>query len=348
MKTDIKKLVSQMTLEEKAGLCSGLDFWHTKGVERLGIPSVMLSDGPHGLRKQETGGDHLGIGESIQATCFPAACATASSFDASLLERLGDALGRQCQAKDLAVLLGPGANIKRSPVCGRNFEYISEDPYLAGKLAAAWIRGLQSRHVGASLKHFACNNQEFSRMGCSSEVDERTLREIYLTPFEIAVKEGKPATVMCAYNKINGTFCSENKWLLSDILRNQWGFEGAVVTDWGAAADRVRGIQAGEDLEMPDSGGENDALIVKAVREGKLDEKLVDRAVENILKFVFAYTENRTSDEPYDLEKYHALAVEMETECAVLLENNGVLPLKSFTSAPTPRPPGIRAAAPAV
>ncbi len=329
MKTDIKKLVSQMTLEEKAGLCSGLDFWHTKGVERLGIPSVMLSDGPHGLRKQETGGDHLGIGESIQATCFPAACATASSFDESLLERLGDALGRQCQAKDLAVLLGPGVNIKRSPLCGRNFEYISEDPYLAGKLGAAWIRGLQAHHVGASLKHFACNNQEFSRMGCSSEVDERTLREIYLTPFEIAVKEGKPATVMCAYNKVNGTFCSENKRLLTDILRTEWGFDGAVVTDWGAAADRVKGIEAGEDLEMPDSGGENDALIVRAVREGKLDETLVDQAVENILKFVLDYTENRVPDEPYDLEAYHALAVEMETECAVLLENNGVLPLKA-------------------
>ncbi len=329
MKTDIKKLVSQMTLEEKAGLCSGLDFWHTKGVARLGIPPVMLSDGPHGLRKQETGGDHLGIGESIRATCFPAACATASSFDESLLERLGDALGRQCQAKDLAVLLGPGVNIKRSPLCGRNFEYISEDPYLSGKLGAAWIRGLQAHHVGASLKHFACNNQEFSRMGCSSEVDERTLREIYLTPFEIAVKEGKPSTVMCAYNKLNGTFCSENKRLLTDILRTEWGFDGAVVTDWGAAADRVKGILAGEDLEMPDSGGENDALIVRAVREGKLDEALVDQAVENILQFVFDYTENRVPDAAYDLDAYHTLAVEMETECAVLLENNGVLPLRA-------------------
>lgn len=329
MKTDLKKLVSEMTLEEKAGLCSGADFWHTKSVERLGIPSIMLSDGPHGLRKQEAGGDHLGIGESIKATCFPAACATASSFDEELLTREGEALGRQCQAKDLAVLLGPGANIKRSPLCGRNFEYISEDPYLSGKLAAAWIRGLQSRGIGASLKHFACNNQEFSRMGSSSEVDERTFREIYLTPFEIAVKEGKPATVMCAYNKINGTFCSENKRLLSDILRTEWGYEGAVVTDWGAAADRVKGIEAGEDLEMPDSGGENDALIVKAVREGRLDEALVDRAVENILKVVFDYTENRTPDEPYDLEAYHALAVEIETQCAVLLENNGVLPLKA-------------------
>lgn len=329
MKTDLKKLVSEMTLEEKAGLCSGADFWHTKSVERLGIPSIMLSDGPHGLRKQEAGCDHLGIGESIKATCFPAACATASSFDEELLTREGEALGRQCQAKDLAVLLGPGANIKRSPLCGRNFEYISEDPYLSGKLAAAWIRGLQSRGIGASLKHFACNNQEFSRMGSSSEVDERTFREIYLTPFEIAVKEGKPATVMCAYNKINGTFCSENKRLLSDILRTEWGYEGAVVTDWGAAADRVKGIEAGEDLEMPDSGGENDALIVKAVREGRLDEALVDRAVENILKVVFDYTENRTPDEPYDLEAYHALAVEIETQCAVLLENNGVLPLKA-------------------
>ncbi len=329
MKTNIKELVSQMTLEEKAGLCSGRGFWHTKSVERLGVPSVMMSDGPHGLRKQEGSGDHLGLGESIKATCFPAACATASSFDEELLERLGSALGGQCQAKDLAVLLGPGANIKRSPLCGRNFEYFSEDPYLAGKLAAAWIRGLQSRGVGASLKHFAANNQEFSRMGCSSEVDERTLRELYLAPFETAVREGRPRTVMCAYNKINGVFCSENKRLLTDILRDEWGFDGAVVTDWGAAADRVLGIEAGNDLEMPDSGGENDALIVKAVREGRLDETLVDKAAENVLKVVYAYLENRTPDEPYDLEASHELSVRIETECAVLLENNGVLPLKA-------------------
>ncbi len=329
MERDIKQMVSELTLEEKAGLCSGSDFWHTKAVESLGIPAMMLSDGPHGLRKQTGAGDHLGLGESIVATCFPAACATASSFDPELIEKMGEALGEECQAEDLGVLLGPGINIKRSPLCGRNFEYFSEDPYLAGKMAAAHIRGVQKWDVGTSLKHFAVNNQEYNRMSCSSEVDERTMREIYLTGFEIAVKEGKPKTVMCSYNKINGTFAAENKKLLTDILREEWGYEGCVVTDWGAVADRVKGIEAGLDLEMPGSNGENDALIVQAVKEGKLDEALVDRAVERVLSLIFSYVDHRHPEAVYDRRADHKKAVEVEKECAVLLTNNGVLPLKS-------------------
>ncbi len=328
MERDIKKLIAEMTLEEKAGLCSGSDFWHTKALERLGIPKFMLSDGPHGLRKQEGEGDHLGLGESIVATCFPAACATASSFDPDLIEKMGETLGQECQAEDLSVLLGPGANIKRSPLCGRNFEYFSEDPYLTGKMAAAHIRGVQKWDVGTSLKHFAANNQEYNRMSCSSEMDERTLWEIYLPGFEAAVKEGKPKTVMCSYNKINGVFSSENKELLTEILRDKWGFEGYVVTDWGAVADRVKGIEAGLDLEMPGSNGENDALIVKAVQEGTLDESLVDQAVERILKVQLSYLDHRHPEAVYDRAADHQKAIEVEKECAVLLQNNGVLPLK--------------------
>lgn len=333
MKTDIKKLIAQMTLEEKAGLLSGGDFWHTKAVERLGIPAVMLSDGPHGLRKQEGETDHLGLYDSIPATCFPSACATASSFDISLLERIGDILGNQCQAEDVSVLLGPGVNIKRSPLCGRNFEYFSEDPYLAGKLAAAYIKGVQKHHVGTSIKHFAGNNQEYKRMSCSSEIDERTLREIYLTAFEIAVKESHPKTVMASYNRLNGTFASENEWLLSKVLRDEWGFKGCVVTDWGAVADRVEGLKAGNNLEMPSSDGENDNLVIQAVREGRLDEKVVDQAVERILTVMYDYLDNRETDAVFDMAAGHKEAVEAEKECAVLLENNGVLPLKPGTKA---------------
>lgn len=331
MKTDIKSLVSQMTLEEKAGLLSGSDFWHTKAVERLGIPAVMLSDGPHGLRKQEGDSDHLGLYESIPATCFPSACAAASSFDVSLLERVGDTLGNQCQAENVSVLLGPGVNIKRSPLCGRNFEYFSEDPYLAGKLAAAYIKGVQKHHVGTSIKHFAGNNQEYKRMSCSSEIDERTLREIYLTAFEIAVKESQPKTVMASYNRLNGTFASENEWLLSKVLRDEWGFEGYVVTDWGAVGDRVKGLKAGNDLEMPGSNGENDKLVIQAVREDRLDEKVVDQAVERILTVMYDYLENREPDAVFDRKADHKKAAEAEKECAVLLENNGILPLKQGT-----------------
>lgn len=328
MERDIKKLVSEMTLEEKAGMCSGEDFWHLKKVERLGIPAVMVSDGPHGLRKQPDAGDHLGIGESIVAVCFPAACAAASSFDTELINEMGKTLGEECQAENLSVLLGPAVNIKRSPLCGRNFEYLSEDPYLAGKMAASYIRGVQSKGVGTSMKHYAANNQEYRRMSCSSNLSERTFREIYLAAFETAVKEAQPKTIMCSYNKINGTYASENHHLLTEILRDEWGFEGYVMTDWGAVADRVKGIAAGLDLEMPGSGGFNDAKIVAAVKDGSLDEKLLDKAVENILKVVFSYADHRHPEAVFDRDADHEKAVKIETECAVLLENNGVLPLK--------------------
>lgn len=325
----IRELVAKMTLEEKAGLCSGSDFWHTKKVERLGIPAVMMSDGPHGLRKQEGEGDHLGLNESIKAVCFPAACAAASSFDTDLMEQMGSTLGEECQAEDLSILLGPAVNIKRSPLCGRNFEYLSEDPYLTGKMAAAYIRGVQRWDVGTSMKHFAANNQEYRRMSCSSEVDERTLREIYFPAFEIAVKEAQPKTIMCSYNKINGIYAADNEWLLTKILRDEWGFEGFVVTDWGAVSDRVQGIVAGLDLEMPSSGGVNDARIVEAVKDGTLDETLLDRTVERILKVVFSYTDHRHPEAVFDREKDHEKAVELAAECAVLLENDGTLPLQT-------------------
>ena len=275
----IKELISKMTLEEKASLCSGADNWHTKEIKRLNIPSVMMVDGPHGLRKQEGETDHLGLNESVKAVCFPAACATASSFDVDLMERMGETLGAECQAENVSILLGPAVNIKRSPLCGRNFEYLSEDPYLAGRMASAYIRGVQSQGVGTSIKHFALNNQETLRMTISSEVSERALREIYLPAFEEAVKESAPRTVMCSYNKINGEYASENRYLLTDILRKEWGYKGCVVSDWGAVNNRVKGLQAGLDLEMPYSGGYNDRQIVKAVQEGRLDEAVLDEAI---------------------------------------------------------------------
>ncbi|MCI5830264.1 MAG: glycosyl hydrolase, partial [Spirochaetia bacterium] len=320
MSRDIKQLISQMTLEEKASLCSGSSFWDTKAVDRLGIPSVMVSDGPHGLRKMNKDGT------TITTVCFPAACATASSFDTELLEEVGDTLGQQCRAQNVSVLLGPAMNIKRSPLCGRNFEYISEDPYLSGKIAAAHIRGVQKWNVGTSVKHFACNNQEYFRMSVSSEIDERTFREIYLTGFEIAVKESKPKTIMASYNQINGVYSTENKRLLTDILRKEWGFDGYVMTDWGAVADRAKGIAAGLDLEMPASGGVNDAKIVEAVKAGTLDEKLLDKAVENMLNVLFDYVDNPHDNAVFDNERDHKKAVQVESECAVLLENNGILP----------------------
>ncbi|MCM1262854.1 MAG: glycoside hydrolase family 3 C-terminal domain-containing protein [Butyrivibrio sp.] len=327
MERDIKQIISQMTLEEKAGMCSGEDFWHLKSVERLGIPAVMVSDGPHGLRKQPETADHLGMGESIVAVCFPAACAVTSSFDTELIHEMGETLGEECQAEDISVLLGPAVNIKRSPLCGRNFEYMSEDPYLAGKMAAAYIDGVQSRGVGTSIKHYAANNQEYNRMSCSSNMSERTLREIYLPAFEMAVKEAQPKTIMCSYNKINGVYASENRHLLTEILRDEWGFEGYVMTDWGAVSDRVKGIEAGLDLEMPGSGGFNDAKIIAAVKDGSLDEALLDIAVERILKVVFSYIDNRHAEAVFDRDADHEKAVKIETESAVLLENNGVLPL---------------------
>ncbi len=328
MERDLKTLISKMTLEEKASLCSGASFWYTKPVERLGIPAVMMTDGPHGLRKQVDESDHLGLNESVVAVCFPAACATASSFDTELMAKLGETLGNECQAENISILLGPAVNIKRSPLCGRNFEYMSEDPYLTGKMAAAYIRGVQSQNVGTSIKHFAANNQEFNRMSCSSEVSERALREIYLPGFEEAVKASQPKTIMCSYNKINGTYASENEWLLNKVLRDDWGFKGYVVTDWSAVADRVKGIKAGLDLEMPSSNGVNDAKIVAAVKDGTLDEKILDRTVERLLTVLYSYVDNRNPDAVFDRSADHEKAVDMAAECAVLLENNGVLPLK--------------------
>ena len=318
----IRDLVSQMTLEEKAGLCSGEDFWHTKAVERLGIPSVMVSDGPHGLRKQDEAADHLGINDSIKAVCFPAGCALASSFDRELAEKMGETIGQECQAENISTILGPAVNIKRSPLCGRNFEYYSEDPYAASEMSAAFIQGVQSKNVGTSLKHFLANNQEKRRMTNSSDVDERTLREIYMAAFEGAVKNGKPWTVMNSYNRVNGKYVGESKKYLTDLLRDEWGFDGYVVSDWGAVNDRVEALKAGMDLEMPSSNGVNDALIVKAVQEGTLDEETVDLACERILNIVFRYIENRDENAVFDKEKDHETAASVEEECIVLLKND--------------------------
>ncbi len=322
-----------MTLEEKAGMCSGLDFWHLKEVEHLGIPKVMVSDGPHGLRKQDEKGDHLGINDSIKAVCFPPAVLSACSFDRGLMEEMGKAIGREAQANDVSVVLGPAVNIKRSPLCGRNFEYYSEDPYLAGEIAAAFVKGVQSQHVGTSIKHFAANNQEYRRMSSSSEVDERTLREIYFPAFETAVKNAQPYTFMCSYNQINGTFASENKWLLTDVLRGEWGFKGYVMSDWGAVNDRVKGLEAGLELEMPASGGDNDAMIVKAVKDGALEEKILDQAVERILRIIFEYADHRKPQE-FTMEKDHEEAQHIAEESMVLLKNeNHILPLKTSEKA---------------
>ena len=318
----IRDLVSQMTLEEKAGLCSGEDFWHTKAVERLGIPSVMVSDGPHGLRKQDEAADHLGINDSIKAVCFPAGCALASSFDRELAEKMGETIGQECQAENISTILGPAVNIKRSPLYGRNFEYYSEDPYAASEMSAAFIQGVQSKNVGTSLKHFLANNQEKRRMTNSSDVDERTLREIYMAAFEGAVKNGKPWTVMNSYNRVNGKYVGESKKYLTDLLRDEWGFDGYVVSDWGAVNDRVEALKAGMDLEMPSSNGVNDALIVKAVQEGTLDEETVDLACERILNIVFRYIENRDENAVFDKEKDHETAASVEEECIVLLKND--------------------------
>ena len=324
---DIKALVSQMTLEEKAGLCSGLDFWHTKPVERLGVPSVMVSDGPHGLRKQDEKADHLGVNDSIKAVCMPAACATASSFDRDLMGRMGQAIGDSCQHEKLGVVLGPAVNIKRSPLCGRNFEYFSEDPYLAGEMSAAYINGVQSKNVGTSIKHFAANSQEHRRMSSSSNADERTLREIYFPAFEISVRKAQPWTVMCSYNRVNGVYASENPWLLTDVLRGEWGFKGYVMSDWGAVSDRVAGVAAGLDLEMPSSGGINDRKIVAAVKSGALDEKIVDQACERILEINYRYLDNARPETPWDQEADHQLSARIAEECMVLLKNDGILPL---------------------
>lgn len=339
---DVKKLVNELTLEEKASLCSGADFWHTEAIDRLNIPAAMVSDGPHGIRKQENLADHMGVAESIKAIGFPTASAMACSFDRDLLHKVGDALGEECVAEDLAVLLGPGINMKRSPICGRNFEYYSEDPVVAGELGAAFVNGVQEHGVGTSLKHFAANNQEWRRMSISAEIDERTLREIYLAAFETVVKKAQPWTIMCSYNRINGVYSCENDWLLNKVLRDEWGFEGLVMTDWGAMDERVPSLKAGLDLEMPDCHGETDKLIVKAVQSRELEESVLDTAVERILTMVDKYLTARKDIDPasmvhplpssvergYDVAAHHALARTTAEQSAVLLKNEDILPLQ--------------------
>lgn len=325
---DLKKIIAAMTLEEKAGLCSGKNFWYLKGIERLNIPSIMMTDGPHGLRKQEVGVDHAGLHESVPATCFPTASALAATWNRDLLYRVGVALGEECRQEKVGVILGPGINIKRSPLCGRNFEYFSEDPYLTGEMATSYIKGVQSQGVGTSLKHYAVNNQEYRRMTIDTIVDERALREIYLTGFEIAVKEAQPWTVMCAYNKVNGTYACENSYLMTDILKRDWGHTGLVVTDWGAMNDCVEALRAGVELEMPGVNNGNTALIIEAVQSGALEESVLDRAVERILQLIFRVTENITENYSCDMDAHHALARQAAAEGAVLLKNEkSLLPL---------------------
>lgn len=325
-------LISQMTLEEKASMCDGLDYWHSQPIERLGIKSISLNDGPHGIRKK---GDpdaakkgETSLLKGVPAICFPTASATACSWDPDLIEKMGEALGDECLKEKVSVLLGPGTNIKRSPLCGRNFEYFSEDPLLAGEMAASFINGVQSKGIGTSLKHYAANNQETRRMTVNSVVDERTLREIYLAPFETAVKKAQPWTVMCSYNRLNGTYAAENKWLLTDVLRGDFGYEGLVVTDWGAENQRVPGLLAGQELEMPTSSGEGARLIAEAVKNGTVDESVLDEAVDKLIDMV-KKAEKVLGDYTYDADAHHQLAREIAAQCMVLMKNDGgLLPLK--------------------
>lgn len=319
---------SDLTLEEKASLTSGADFWTTKAIDRVGLPSIMMTDGPHGLRKQSGGTDHLGLSSSVPATCFPPAVGIGSSFDPELIERVGAAIGVEAAIEDVAIVLGPGINIKRSPLCGRNFEYFSEDPIVSGTLGAASVRGVQSQGVGTSLKHFAANNQEFDRMRASSDVDPRPLHEIYLRGFERVVKDAQPWTVMCSYNRINGVYASEDPWLLTQVLRDDWGFDGLVVSDWGAVNDRVAGVAAGLDLEMPSSGGRTDAQLVAAVRAGELAESVLDTAADRAIDLVRKAQRRPAVSGPLDVDAHHALAREAAGRSIVLLKNDGdLLPL---------------------
>ena len=325
-----KEIIEQLTLQEKASLCDGADFWHLKAVERLGLPSIMVCDGPHGLRKQDP--EHkkgVGLGNSIPAVCFPTACTTACSWDPELLYKMGEALGEKCLAEKVSVILGPGVNMKRSPLCGRNFEYFSEDPVLAGEMASALIEGVQSKGIGTSLKHFAANSQETRRMTVSSEVDERALREIYLTAFEKAVKKSRPWTVMNAYNRLNGVYCSENEWLQNQVLRKEWGFDGLVVSDWGAVNKRVEGIKAGNDLEMPSSAGVNAIRIADAVISGELDEAVLDERVDAVIDLILKSKANLKDNYEFDENEHHELAVKIASQSMVLLKNDdNTLPLK--------------------
>ena len=322
-----EEIISKLTLAEKCGILSGKDVWHTREVPGAQIPSIMLSDGPSGLRKQEGEGDHLGLNASVKATCFPSAATVANSWDPELAEKVGEALGREAAAKEVGVLLGPGLNVKRSPLCGRNFEYFSEDPYLAGKMAAAYIRGIQSMGISACPKHFAANAQEMHRMANDSVVDERTLRELYLTNFEIAIREGQPKTLMTSYNAVNGTYAHENQHLLSDILRGEWGYRGTVVSDWGGCNDFVESVRAGANLEMPGTGDDSPTQLYQAVKDGRITEAEIDARVDELLALVFDVS---LAEKPEaDLEAQHLIALEAAEKSIVLLKNEGnILPLK--------------------
>ena len=323
---NIPEIISKMTLEDKISLCTGADFWHSKAMEQYGIPAFTMSDGPHGLRCQSGEADMIGINESLPSTCFPTAVTAGAAWSPELYTAEGAAIGEEALAYGVDVVLGPGCNIKRNPLCGRNFEYISEDPHLAGKLAAAFIRGLQGTGVSASLKHFAANNQEYKRQNGDSQADERALREIYLAPFETAAKEGKPDTVMCSYNKINGVHASDNHWLLTEVLRDEWGFDGMVVTDWGALCSRIRGFQAGCDLNMPGGSKFMEKAALEAVKRGELSETDIDASAARILTLAFQATERKKGGS-FDVDAHHKLARKVAEAGAVLLKNeDGVLP----------------------
>ncbi len=321
----VQKIIDQMTLEEKAALCTGASAWTTTPIERLDVPEMLVSDGPHGVRRVPD--IHAMGAKSLPATCFPTASSLASTWNVDLIHEMGQALGEECLTLNVDVLLGPGANMKRTPLCGRNFEYFSEDPFLAGELAASLINGVQSKGVGTSLKHFAANNQESERFVINTKVDERTLREIYLPAFETAVKKGKPWTVMCAYNKLNGTYCSEHHHLLTEILKDEWKFEGLIVSDWGAVHDRVAALKAGLDWQMPGPRERDVKALVDAVRSGELDESVLNESVRRILQVVFKAAETPKKGK-FDSDAHHALARRVAGESIVLLKNNGLLPLK--------------------
>ena len=328
MEFEINKLLNELTLEEKASLCSGFDFWTTKPIKRAGVPSIMMSDGPHGLRKENDLDDNVGIKQSFPATSFPPAVNIASTWNPDLAGKVGDELAKQCLDQDVQIILGPGTNIKRSPLCGRDFEYFSEDPYLAGKMCVSYINNVQKHNVGTSLKHFACNSQEHLRMTINEIVDERALREIYLPAFEMAVKEAQPWTTMCSYNRLNGTYLSDNKKMLNDILREEWGYEGIVVSDWNATNNRVDGIRAGMDLEMPSSMGRTDKQIVKAVKNGSLSMEELDKVVGRLLTLIMRCHNARVKDYKCDYVHSHAVAREVASESIVLLKNNdNMLPI---------------------
>lgn len=320
-----------MTIEEKAAILSGKNVWQSRNIDRLGIPSIFCADGPHGIRKQAREGDHLGLNPSLPATCFPTAATVANSWDEALCEEIGNALGEEASAQGVNVLLGPGLNIKRSPLCGRNFEYFSEDPYQAGKMAASYVRGIQSQGVYACPKHFAVNSQELRRMAMNAVLDERTLREIYLEGFEIAVKEGGGKSIMTSYNEVNGTYANENKHLLQDILRKEWGFDGIVITDWGGSNDHVKGVAAGSNLEMPSPGLDSARQVIKAVEEGRLTMEELNTCVDDLLEAILHLTkENKAERKAFDQEVHHKLAGKAAEESIVLLKNSQeLLPLKA-------------------